>query len=218
MTQLTISALKARYNQERADYPDDMRLRLRRALSWLEGAERYQDDDDARFIFLWIAFNAAYAGEYGDQELADWKISHKFINQLIDLDRERRLSDAVWSEFSGPIRVLLDNPHVFKPFWDFHTGRLSEEAWKDRFSQDQTAAKRALAANDTGRLLVLVFHRLRVLRNQIIHGGATWGSSVNRDQVRDCVAILGKIVPLVVLILMDNPQEPWGQPSYPVVQ
>ena len=38
---------------------DDLNLRLRRALSWLERAEKeYATEDlDAAFIFYWIAFN-----------------------------------------------------------------------------------------------------------------------------------------------------------------
>jgi hypothetical protein len=37
---------------------------VHRALSWLDRAEQCQDDDnDAKVIFLWIAFNAAYANE-----------------------------------------------------------------------------------------------------------------------------------------------------------
>ena len=34
-----------------------------RAISWIGRAEACGADDDARFIFLWIAFNAAYADE-----------------------------------------------------------------------------------------------------------------------------------------------------------
>ena len=37
----------------------DVGLRMRRATSWIECAAK-ADDDDARFIFYWIAFNAAY--------------------------------------------------------------------------------------------------------------------------------------------------------------
>ena len=32
--------------------------------------------------------------------------------------------------------------------------------------------------------------------------GATWNSSVNRDQVRDCVNFLGKLVPLMIEVMM----------------
>lgn len=52
--------LKARQRAERDSYPENLSLRVHRALSWLDRAEQ-DDDPDSRFIFLWIAFNAAYA-------------------------------------------------------------------------------------------------------------------------------------------------------------
>ena len=63
-----------------------------------------------------------------------------------------------------------------------------------------------------------VFDRLYVLRNQLVHGGATWNSSVNRDQVRDGTRILAFLVPLFIDLMMDNPDIAWGDPCYPVVE
>ena len=50
-------ALKVRHRAVRDRYPPDLNLRIHRALSWLKRAEM-AEDDDGRFIFLWIAFNA----------------------------------------------------------------------------------------------------------------------------------------------------------------
>ena len=55
------------------------------------------------------------------------------------------------------------------------------------------------------------------MRNQLIHGGATYKSSVNRDQVRDSANLLGRLIPLIVEIMLDNPQDAWGDIYYPVV-
>ena len=55
------------------------------------------------------------------------------------------------------------------------------------------------------------------LRNQLIHGGATWNSSINREQLRDCSAFLGKLVPFIIQLMMDNPNTLWGDAAYPVV-
>ncbi|WP_235901634.1 HEPN domain-containing protein [Alcanivorax sediminis] len=52
--------LKNRQRQERDNYPDNLGLRVHRALSWFNRAEQ-EADPDSRFIFLWIAFNAGYA-------------------------------------------------------------------------------------------------------------------------------------------------------------
>lgn len=60
MTSLAISNLNNHYQTLKPTMPDAVRLRVHRALSWLEQAER-TTDLDTRFIFLWIAFNAIYA-------------------------------------------------------------------------------------------------------------------------------------------------------------
>ncbi|WP_419237576.1 hypothetical protein ACN08P_07730 [Photobacterium leiognathi subsp. mandapamensis] len=54
------------------------------------------------------------------------------------------------------------------------------------------------------------------MRNQIIHGGATYGSSVNRKQLRDCTLLLEQIVPVIIDLMMDGKNEVWGDPVYPV--
>jgi hypothetical protein len=59
--------------------------------------------------------------------------------------------------------------------------------------------------------------RIYTLRNQFMHGGATWNSSVNRDQIRDCTHFMLKLVPVVIEIMMDHPKTLWGYPCYPVV-
>jgi hypothetical protein len=64
----------------------------------------------------------------------------------------------------------------------------------------------------------ILLSRIYTLRNQLIHGGATWGSSVNRDQVRDCVGFMGKLVPLVIEVMLDHPETLWGDACYPVVE
>ena len=215
---LTFASLKERQRRERHGYPDNIGLRIHRALSWLDRAEQCGDDNDARFVFLWIAFNAAYANEIDDRGLfTERALFRNFIGRLVKLDRNRLLFDLVWSEFSSSIRVLLNNRYVFGPFWDFHNGRINQAEWKSRFSKAKAAANKALSANDTESLLANLFSRLYVLRNQIIHGGATWNSSTNREQVRDCTNILAKIVPFIILIMMDNPKVLWGDPCYPVV-
>ena len=67
-------------------------------------------------------------------------------------------------------------------------------------------------------MLSIVFSRMYTLRNQLIHGGATWNSSVNRDQLRGCSAFLGKRVPYVIQLMMDNTDTLWGDAAYPVVE
>ena len=70
---------------------------------------------------------------------------------------------------------------------------------------------------DTETVLVIALSRIYVLRNQMMHGGATWNSSVNRDQVRDCGRLLAKLVPLILEVMLDNPGTLWGDACFPVI-
>ena len=79
----------------------------------------------------------------------------------------------------------MQNRYVFNPFWQHHNGIEGYEDWEARFRASAGAFARSFAAQDTARTLSFVFDRLYVLRNQLVHGGATWNSAVNRDQVRD---------------------------------
>ena len=77
---------------------------------------------------------------------------------------------------------------------------------------------RVLYARATTTVLVIVLSRMYTLRNQLIHGGATWNSRVNRDQIRDGANILGDVVPIVIHLMMENAQGVWGEACYPVVE
>ena len=70
---LQYEQLKERQRKERDGYPLNLNLRVHRALSWLDRAEEAEGDQYAQFIFLWIAFNAAYANEIDDH--------HRFTEQ-----------------------------------------------------------------------------------------------------------------------------------------
>jgi hypothetical protein len=74
-----------------------------------------------------------------------------------------------------------------------------------------------LGRMNTKKVVAIVFDRLYVLRNQIVHGGATWNSAVNRSQVEDGAKLLGLMVPIIIHLMMTSPNQLWGDPCYPVV-
>ena len=213
--------LKERQRTERHGYPENLALRVHRALSWLHRAEQlaHGDDLDGQFIFLWIAFNAAYATEMDEKyRETEQQTFRAFLEKLTELDKARgRFGALVWDEFPRSIRVLLDNPYVFSDFWKAQGGAMTEEAWKESFARANKAAHVALGKLDTVTVLSIVLSRIYTLRNQLLHGGATWQSSVNRDQLRDCAEFMAKLVPLVIEVMMDHPETLWGDAVYPVV-
>lgn len=215
---MNFEQLKTHHRTLRKHAPGNLNLRVHRALSWLQRAEM-AEDEDGRFIFLWIAFNAAYATEIDDnRRLSEQETFKAFLEKLCELDAHKQIEQLVWQEFSGSIRILLDTPFVLQSFWDYHSGKISETQWKERLAQGKKMATLALASGNTPQLLGVVFNRLYTLRNQLIHGGATWNSSVNRKQLKDCANLLGKLVPVIIELMMTHPDTLWGDACYPVVE
>ena len=208
--------LKERHREVREAQPEALRLRIHRALSWLIRSEQETDDQDARFIFQWIALNAAYAREFGREE-TERDRARGFIENLVRLDEEKQLHQALFQQFTGPIRTLIDNKFTFEPFWTAMRTHDSSDRWEVSFSNGKKAALSAIMQGDTVKVLGIVFDRLYVLRNQLIHGGATWNSQINRAQIGDGAAILGTLVPLVIAIMMEHPERDYGDVLYPVV-
>jgi len=215
---LDYPGLKARHREIREHFPHSLNLRVHRALSWLKRAEAETSDDDAQFIFLWVAFNAAYANQVPDrQNSSERKMFQAFLHRLIESDSQRLLYELVWDRFPGAIRLMIDNQYVFQPFWDYHNGLVGEEEWQAAFQKSKKAARSALGKQDTLKVMMVMFDRLYTLRNQLLHGGATWNSHVNRRQLAQGADIMGRVVPIVIHLMMNDYQRIWGEPCYPVV-
>jgi len=215
----TYEELKARQRQKRDSYHEYLGLRVHRALSWLKRAEQCTDDADGQVIFLWIAFNAAYANDIAEEyRLREQEMFRQFLSRLCELDDQQRLENLVWGEFPSSIRVLLNNKYVFQPFWDYQNNKITEDKWQYLFSRAKASATKALSRENSSEVLAITLSRVYTLRNQLIHGGSTWNSQVNRDQIRDCAKLLGNLIPIVIEIMMDSHNELWGQPCYPVVE
>lgn len=213
----TFTYLKEKQRAIRSGFSESLGLRVHRALSWLGRAEDETEDPDIRFILLWIGFNAAYAADIDRECESERGVFQAFFEALVSLDTNDRIYKAVWQRFPQEIRLLLANRHIFLAFWKHQNGVPGYEDWADRMSKSQRAINGAIARKDTAKILSVLFDRLYVLRNQLIHGGATWNSSVNRSQVKDGAALLGVLLPVFIDILMDNPGHDWGRPYYPVV-
>lgn len=207
--------------------------RMRRADSWLERSEKAASDrknartreeetglDCERFIFLWIAFNAAYGPELvDDDDSREWKRFSEFLRKVLRQDQESAIETILWSTYSGPVRILLNNQYVYRPFWNWVRGSERGRNWRERFERDRRAANGRLANSDVHGVLVAVFDRLYVLRNQIFHGGATFASGWGQDQVRDGSRIMAALVPRILEIMRadieKNPESAvWGRVAY----
>ena len=199
---------------------DDLNLRLRRVLSWLGRAEReYKARDfDAAFIFYWIAFNAAYGqlGPSSNEERRDWDRCDYFDRIVVDSDKA--IYDTIWADLPDPIEDMLTNKYVYEPYWQYRNGAKKHKNWKKRFEDAKEEAEQAMKSVQTRFILLELFRRLYTLRNQLLHGGATWESSVNREQVETGAKIMSSLVPHFIDVMIEHPDAGWGAPRYPVVR
>ena len=207
--------LKTRQRAEREAWSTPLSLRVHRALSWLERAERFSNDGGC-FVFLWIAFNTAYAADTGPTKHIEAQRFSGFLERLAGLDQRGQLANLIWQRYSSAIRLLLSNQYVFEPYWDHQNGLYDSEDWEERFSKANTAAHAALGRHDAGAVLSILFSRLYTLRNHLLPGGATWNGGTYRDQMRDGSAILGDVVPVLIKVTMDLSGELLGEPHYPL--
>lgn len=218
MITFTHQSLKERHREVRDSQSLNLSLRIHRALSWLKRAEQ-SEDLDGQFIFLWIAFNAAYANDidpnYRESERTTFG---DFFKKLCELDEGNKLSNLVWQEFSGAIRLLLDNPYVNNDFWEFQRGNIDKPTLEARLSGAKRAVNKSLAAQNTADTLSIIFSRIYVLRNQLMHGGATWDGAMNREQIKDSVGFLHKFVVAMLQIMMDGKPTLWGDPNFPPIK
>lgn len=210
------STLKAYQREHRESFSEGLTLRTHRGLSWLDRSEQAKGDDDAEFIFLWVAFNAIYANDMGHATtISESSKFAGFLRKIVDLDTENRIANLIWQELSGDFRLLLEHKYVFQPFWIAQHDTSVD--WEAKFAAHKKAALRAISAKDTATFLSVLFANLYTLRNQILHGGSTWNSQVNRSQVALGKNVLGKLVPLMLDTMMRNPATLWGDAHFPVI-
>ena len=209
----------------------NLNLRLRRALSWLERAEvvRDHDDQDVAFVLYWIAFNAAY-GQTGTAD-DDYQPRKERASQHAYLGKIARLYPSLREAFDSQqlpdaVYALLNSKYVYEPFWRSRAGVQRYRNWLTSFKRLRytiwSAFRRLRATKidadaNIESVLCGVFDRLYTLRNQLMHGGATWNGSLNREQVTMGTAAIAVLLPCFIDAMIENPDADWGTPRYPVV-
>lgn len=212
-------SLKQTLRDKRALLGETHATRLHRALSWLKcAADQQEDPRDLRLISLWISFNACFAVDDGSSEtLTERHAFGRFVQKLVAHDHDKKIYACLWQTYSGPVKSLIKNPYVYHGFWAAKRLDQHDEQWRKLFEASSVMALNSLSRQMVPELLSIVLDRLFVLRNQLLHGGATYGSSINREQVNDGSTLLGALVPIMIEIMLATDQEDWGEIYYPLV-
>lgn len=213
---MNYTTLKSKFKERKLYFAENNAIRIHRAISWLESANIVKEDADLAFINLWISFNACYAVQIPKDDMLSEKANFRhFLIKLVNLDSENRFYNLLWNQFSGPVRLLINNYYIYKPFWDYQRGEIKD--WKKLFESSVSDSLKFLSNQKVVELLEVVLDRLYTLRNQLVHGGATYKSDINRSQVQDGKNILSMLVPLIIDIMIENENADWGDIYYPVI-
>ena len=209
---------------------DDNTHRIKRARSWVARSEKVKNREE-KFICLWIAFNAAYGGEWAESEEYEIPKFKKFLGKI----RKHDNHDWIGSALLGlddyekgaerkPIRNFLENRHVYEEFWKSVRSQRKggrKKDWRKRFDEENRDVLDALddqlcGNKNVGRVFEIIFQRLYQLRNQVFHGGATCGEkSWGWIQLEDANYIMTALVPVILEIMEQNPKSDWGKIAYP---
>ena len=128
--------------------------RLRRAESWLELSKKSESDDE-KFIFLWIAFNAAYGAEIITERIND-KPTHEstkfktFLKIIVKQDKCRHIKDILWvkSTYFKGVKNLLGNEWIYEPYWQHIRSMPDSDNWQERFLYDNKKVREAMSQVD----------------------------------------------------------------------
>lgn len=210
--------LKSALREKRDDMSQTHATRLHRALSWLACAAGQEDDVDVQFISLWISFNACYAvDEGGSESLAERFAFQRFVEKIIQHDQSKKVYACLWETYSGPVKALIKNPYVFHGFWASKRNDANSNDWEKSFNESSVLALNHLSRQNVSGLLTIVLDRLFVLRSQLLHGGATYQSKLNREQVYDGAQLLQALMPILLEVMLNAPNEDWGDIYYPAL-
>ena len=187
--------------------------RMRRALSWLKRAEQDTNDPHAGFIFYWISLSAGYSPDFEGIGTKEAALQYKYFSMITACDSQSLISDLVWQKRQVEIKRLLKNKFIYRPFWET-PDPVTDVSWKSSFREQGRQIDTAFENQNTAKVLRILFGRLYVLRNQLVHGNATWNGRRNRPQVEDGHKIISKLQPLFLLMMLNNPTLNWGKVSF----
>ena len=203
-----------------ANRDEPLRIRIHRACTALKRAELVEQEGspvglDAALILRWISLNALY-GTWDDEvgmPVKDRVALGGFTSEICRVDEGGRILAAL-REVTQNAKALLENSFVIARFWrnpEWDQVRPQRGRAKD-FRDDVMGGRSARALH---ALLMAVYF----LRCQIVHGGATLGSQINRSTVEPAASILSMLTSQMLAVVTEHGLEMrWGEICYPPVR
>lgn len=203
------------------DSDNDLRVRVHRACVALSEAERIESIQDSRvaldagLVLRWISLNALY-GQWDNQSgmpMRDRVSLDSFTSRVAAIDSGGRIA-AVLGLLDVEAQTLLESTFLTQRFWqDQEWENVRPKKGRYRSYRDDRISGRI--ANPLHQLLIVVYF----LRCQIVHGGATLGSDVNRVTVEPASRVLALLSSHLLAIAVEHGVKmEWGTLCYPPVR
>ncbi|MGI9498052.1 MAG: hypothetical protein ACR2NK_18490 [Mariniblastus sp.] len=201
---------------QRACPQHPLAVRMHRTFSWLAAAECEDPEDqlDEKLIFRWIGLNSLFGrwNSCDHEPERDGRALTGFLTVMEECDKDA-LIKAYLIEQQTLISQICSDPFVNKFFWK----ALGTER---RFNQrrDEISIQRMYGDENYCQILHEVFSRIYLVRCQLIHGAATFGSKLNREIVKQCGIVLKGMIFAIIKIITDHAwSENWDDLCYPPV-
>lgn len=189
-------------------------IRFHRACSWLAETENKPADSpsDISLITQWIAFNSLY-GQWDAQlcqpvpDIDSWRT---FVRRLLELDAQEIIVAALVRQKKLVVSIVED-AFLSRFFWK---QRPEERTFSIASARQQ--CHRLFEGQEWHRILEEVLYRIYLLRCQLTHGAATFGSRLNRSSIRRCNTMLSHLLGAFLEVFVDQgADEDWGLMCYP---
>ena len=209
----------------------DNRRRIARIDNWINHAQSVpdgQEKDSIRFLFFWIAYEAAYKNDDSNLENKDPEHKQrerfhanisKYKYAIVDLQKALGHCQAEAKELLG---LRQANQCFWTKLGKCKNWGENATSWERNFvkNSEKSIDNVTAAIYDEKYLegaLNSLFDNLYVVRNQIVHGGSSGEYSLGISQVKWGTKLLKWIVPNIRDCIKRNETEDWGNPPFPRV-
>lgn len=188
-------------------------VRFHRACSWLQRVEQITDGDlDLALLNQWIAFNSLY-GQWDHaarEPVSDNECWRHFLERMLALDQRSHVVDALMDN-KPLVMSIFDDEFLSRYYWQEPTGKRASQSKKTMYE-----ARTWYLQGNWLLILDRLFERIYFLRCQLVHGGATYNSSLNRTAIRRCKQAMDHLLRAFLLVWINfGSEEDWGIMCYP---
>ena len=197
----------------------DNERRVARMDAWIDLAEALPASDDnahVRFVFYWIAYEAAYQ-TYQAKRPSSHTSERKAFHHQATWHDGNRLQETL-KQHRESIVKLLELRQVERDFWyQGDQPATSDAEWDSGFQKRAKDAVNRLDNLETEHTLNDLFENLSIVRHQIVHGGSAGIQSRGLSQVLWGAGLLAALIPRFRAAIKANLEEDWGSPPFPRV-